>query len=61
MKALIGLVILNLIVLVMAMSSRFWVYSEQRYISEEVLEISTPFDVTIDKEFLKNLKPAYEQ
>ncbi|MBN1162842.1 hypothetical protein JXA34_03830 [Patescibacteria group bacterium] len=61
MKAVIGLIILNIVVVVIAIVSRFWEYSENKFISEEVLEMSTPFDVTIDTEFLENLKPAYEQ
>lgn len=61
MKTTLVLIILNIVLLVITVRSRFWVLNKEDYIPKEVLEISTPIDVKIDTEFIKNLKPAYEQ
>jgi hypothetical protein len=61
MKTSVVLIILNIAVVVAGITSGFWLFSREKYITEEILEISTPFSVTIDVEFLKNLEPAYEQ
>ena len=45
----------------------FWLFSgnqnanRDKYITETLLAMARPWDVTIDIEFLRNLKPAYEQ
>ena len=45
----------------------FWFFSgnqntnRDKYITQNILDMSRPLDVTIDIEFLRNLKPAYEQ
>lgn len=45
----------------------FWYFSgnqkldRDRYINQNILDMSRPLDVTIDIEFLEELKPAYEQ
>ena len=31
------------------------------YLTKEILDTATPFDVTINQELLKKLNPAYEQ
>lgn len=32
-----------------------------KYVNKNILDMSRPLDVTIDIEFLQELKPAYEQ
>ena len=61
MKVFIAILILNISVLVLCIKSNFWEFSPKTYISEQVLEKSIPFNVTIDVDFLKSLDPAYEQ
>ncbi len=45
----------------------FWILSgnqnvnRDKYITQNILDMSRPIDVTIDIEFLRSLKPAYEQ
>lgn len=45
----------------------FWFLSgnqnvnRDKYITQNILDMSRPIDVTIDIEFLRSLKPAYEQ
>lgn len=34
---------------------------KDHYLSKEILDTATPFDVTINQELLKKLNPAYEQ
>jgi hypothetical protein len=60
MKKVTVLLILTLMMLAVGLYSRFWLFSREEYISEKVLEMSTPFSVTIDVDFLKSLLPAYE-
>lgn len=40
--------------------SHFWELDREVYLSKKVLELSVPFDVKIDTEFLKSLEPANE-
>ncbi|OGC59491.1 hypothetical protein A2380_02470 [candidate division WWE3 bacterium RIFOXYB1_FULL_43_24] len=35
--------------------------NRDKYITQNILDMSRPLDVTIDIEFLHSLKPAYEQ
>ncbi|HAI62933.1 TPA: hypothetical protein DCL89_01770 [candidate division WWE3 bacterium] len=35
--------------------------NRDKYITQNILDMSRPIDVTIDIEFLRSLKPAYEQ
>ena len=45
----------------------FWIFFgdqnviRDKYITQNILDMSRPIDVTIDIEFLRSLKPAYEQ
>ncbi|EKD95154.1 MAG: hypothetical protein ACD_25C00050G0005 [uncultured bacterium] len=45
----------------------FWFFAgnqnvnRDKYITQNILDMSRPIDVTIDIEFLQSLKPAYEQ
>ncbi|AHB40590.1 TPA: hypothetical protein DHW62_02620 [candidate division WWE3 bacterium] len=45
----------------------FWIFfgdqnvNRDKYITQNILDMSRPIDVTIDIEFLRSLKPAYEQ
>ena len=61
MKKGIVLFVINIGILLIGLSSKFWTYTEEEYLSKKVLEKTTPFSVTIDVEYLRSLDPAYEQ
>ena len=61
MKRTIILIVINTLIGILLLSSNYWKYSKEQYLSEKVLDMTHPFDVSIDTEFLKNLNPAYEQ
>jgi hypothetical protein len=52
--------ILFILTLFMWMSSQFWGFSREEYLSQKVLELSTPINVKIDLQLLEKLSPAYE-
>ena len=50
----------TIIIFLCGLSSKFWIYDEEDYIKNEILDKATPFSVTIDIEYLRSLDPAYE-
>ena len=54
-------------VLVFSVALVFWFFQgnqsvdRNKYITQNILDMSRPINVTIDIEFLKTLRPAYEQ
>jgi hypothetical protein len=58
MKNLIKLILLIILVTVLWRLSGYRSYNRENYFSNKALELSTPFDVKIDTEFLKSLRPA---
>jgi len=58
MKSLIFIFTVFVLVSAIWLVSGFWRFSELTYIDQKVLDISSPFDVKIDIEFLKDLEPA---
>jgi hypothetical protein len=60
MKKLFVIITLSVIGLFLFLISGFWTFSKDEYINKKVLELSKPFSVKIDIEFLQKLKPANE-
>jgi len=60
MKRILLPILLFAACLVVWGSSDTGVFNRERYVDKKLLELATPFDVRIDTEFLKNLKPANE-
>lgn len=57
MRDLIFIIIVFVLVGFVWLLSGFWRFRPDSYLSEKVLEMSRPFDVKIDIEFLKRLEP----
>lgn len=60
MKKLFIISVLTILGLILFFISGFWNFSEDDYLNKKVLELSKPFSVKIDIEFLQKLKPANE-
>ncbi|OGC68985.1 hypothetical protein A2415_04270 [candidate division WWE3 bacterium RIFOXYC1_FULL_39_7] len=60
MRALIVLIILTGASFMMFLQFKLRPFSKEMYLEQKVLEMSVPFDVKIDIEFLKSLVPANE-
>ena len=60
MRSLLSLLVIFLFVLGLWVTSNFWTFNRKNYIDEKVLELSIPFDVKIDIEFIEGFKPADE-
>ena len=60
MKNLIKLIILTIVVCMFWQMSNFLDFNRGYYLSNKALDLSKPFNVRIDVEFLKGLKPANE-
>ena len=58
MKAFFGLIILTTVSALMLLRFGLKPFSKEMYLDQKVLEMSMPFDVKIDTEFLKGLEPA---
>ena len=61
MKNILLLALLTISVFMLWITSGYWKFSREDYISEKVLEMSMPFDVKIDVELINSLVPAYER
>ena len=61
MKNILVLALLTISVFMLWITSGYWRFSREDYISEKVLEMSMPFDVKIDVELINSLVPAYER
>lgn len=54
------LILLSAAVSILWVNSSFWEINKENYISKKVLELSVPFDVRINIEFLKSLESTEE-
>ena len=61
MKNILVLALLTISVFLLWVTSGYWRFSREDYISEKVLDMSMPFDVKIDVELINSLVPAYER
>ena len=61
MKNILVLALLTTSVFLLWVTSGYWRFSREEYISEKVLDMSMPFDVKIDVELINSLVPAYER
>lgn len=61
MIKIIILTILSSITVFLLMFSGRLNFNEDYYISQQVIDTSSPLNVSIDVEFLQKLTPAYEQ
>lgn len=61
MRNILVLALLTISVFLLWITSGYWRYNRDDYISEKVLEMSMPFDVKIDIELINSLVPAYER
>ena len=61
MKNILVLALLTISVFLLWVTSGYWRFSREEYISEKVLDMSMPFDVKIDVELINSLVPAYER
>ena len=61
MKSFILLIALSIVATITWFSLGGGSLSGNDYISEKILDMARPLDVTIDIEFLSKLTPAYEQ
>lgn len=60
MNKILLLIILTFVTSILWIASGFNNFSKEAYLSKKILDNSIPFDVKIDTEFLKNLRPANE-
>jgi hypothetical protein len=58
MRKLMKLILIVVLVTILWKLSGYAGYSRENYFSNKALELSKPFDVKIDTEFLKSLRPA---
>jgi len=61
MKKLLLLTVVTLIGLVILFKVGVVPFNKTTYIDQNVLDMASPLNVSIDIEFLKKLNPAYEQ
>jgi len=59
-KLFFTLIALSILVSILWINSGFWEIDKENYINKKVLELSAPFDVRINTEFLKSLESAEE-
>ncbi len=55
-KLFFTLIALSILVSVLWVKAGFWEIDKENYIGKKVLELSVPFDVRINTEFLKSLE-----
>lgn len=60
MKAFYAMLLLAIAVTVLWINSGLWGFDREMYLSKKVLELSVPFNVKINVEFLQSLQPANE-
>ena len=61
MKNLVSLLLILLIIGILWLGSKFWQFSEDKYVNAELEMLSRPTSDQIDLEYLKKeFKPAYE-
>ena len=61
MKSLVAIAILLIASLGLGLIFPLNPLYRDHYLTKEILDTATPFDVTINQELLKKLNPAYEQ
>ncbi len=61
MKNFLVIFALTAVVLGLWLTSKYWLFNKEDYISQKVLEISMPIDVKIDVDLINSLAPAYER
>jgi hypothetical protein len=61
MKNLLSLLLILLIIGILWLGSKFWRFSEDKYVTTELEALSRPTSDQIDLEYLKKeFRPAYE-